>query len=99
MSPLSNAGCDACVHVTRPRPDEHAAQLDSVESLSALRFVHLSNPSSIYVKLTKSLCSSLLMYGPSFMMPMNTKNNPNRMDSDLSTIDVDAVAIVEAEFT
>lgn len=38
-------------------------------------------------KLTKSLCKSLLRCGDIFIAPMNTKNNPNRIDKLFSTTD------------
>lgn len=38
-------------------------------------------------QLTKSLCRSLLMYGVSLMIPMNMKNNPNKIDKLFSTTD------------
>lgn len=44
---------------------------------------------------TKSLCSSLLRWGVSFIAPMKIKNSPNRMDKLFSTI-VDPTLVVGA---
>lgn len=38
--------------------------------------------------LTRSLCSSLLMYGEIFMNPINMKKIPKRIDRDFNTMDV-----------
>lgn len=40
---------------------------------------------------TKSLCNSLLICGVIFMVPMKMKNNPNKIERLLSTIDVEAI--------
>lgn len=43
--------------------------------------------------ITKSLCSSLLRYGPIFIIPTKMKKSPSRMESDFRTIFEDATAI------